>query len=111
MKKKIIILSLIGITIASADYIKGVKYYNRYIKNKSGLKSTTLIKELNVTNPLQLNYIFDNNRTILFKTLKDNNNSKAIKGLERILKSKRKTKDVKDFLDGILDGKLPASCS
>jgi len=97
------------VTTASADYNKGFKYYNKYVKKKSGLKSTQLIKALGVKNVDELNKLFENNGKGLIEKLKASGNTKAAKAMEKVIK-KGKLKDVKDFLKGIMEGKIPAGC-
>jgi len=97
------------VSTASADYNKGFKYYNKYVKKKSGLKSTQLIKVLEVKNIDELNKLFENNGKGLVEKLKATGKDKAAKAMEKIIK-KGKLKDVHDFLKGIMEGKIPAGC-
>ena len=96
-------------SVAMADYNKGFKYYNKYVKRKAHLKSTQLIKELGVQTVDELKALFANNGKPLVEKLKKIN-PKAAKGVEKIIK-KRKLKDLEDFLVGIMEGKIPAGCS
>ena len=88
------------------DYDKGFKYFRHYFKN---IKVTVFLKQLN------LNY---NNISIItnkenFKKLIENSNLKnkkeILKGVNIIFK-KHKQYDLKEFLKGILEGKIPAGC-
>jgi ribosomal protein S3AE len=104
-----VVSGLIG-SVAFADYNRGFKYYNKYIKRKAHIKSTELIKILDVNTTDDLNKLFENNASGLIQKLKDNNQTKAVKGVEKIIK-KGKLKDLEDFLKGIMEGKIPAGCS
>jgi len=97
------------VTTASADYNKGFKYYNKYVKKKSGVKSTELIKMLGVKSIDELNKLFENNGKGLVEKLKAAGNEKAAKAMEKVIK-KGKLNDVHDFLKGIMEGKIPAGC-
>jgi len=97
-------------TTASADYNKGFKYYNKFVKKKSHIKSTQLIKLLGVKTPDELKALFKDNAKGLIEKLKASGNKKAVKGIEKIIK-KGKLKDLEDFLIGIMNGKVPAGCS
>jgi len=96
-------------SVAMADYNKGFKYYNKYVKRKAHLKSTQLIKELGVQTVDELKALFADNGKPLVEKLKKIN-PKAAKGVEKIIK-KGKLKDLEDFLVGIMEGKIPAGCS
>ena len=98
------------VSTASADYNKGFKYYNKYVKKSSHIKSTQLIKMLGVNTPDELKALFKDNGKGLIEKLKASGNEKAVKGIEKIIK-KKKLKDVEDFLIGIMNGKVPAGCS
>jgi hypothetical protein len=96
-------------SVAMADYNKGFKYYNKYVKRKAHLKSTQFIKALGVKTVDELKALFkDNGKPLLEKAKKIN--PKAAKGIEKIIK-KGKLKDLEDFLVGIMQGKIPAGCS
>ena len=97
------------VSTASADYNKGFKYYNKYVKRKAHLKSTQLIKELGVQTVDELKALFADNGKPLVEKLKKIN-PKAAKGVEKIIK-KGKLKDLEDFLIGIMEGKIQAGCS
>jgi len=100
----------LSVSVAMADYNKGYKYYNKYIKKKSGLKSTQLIKVLGVKTADELEALFKDNAKPLIEKLKAAGQEKAAKGVEKIVK-KKKLNDLKDFLVGIMNGKIPAGCS
>ncbi|MRJ06785.1 MAG: hypothetical protein C6I01_04625 [Epsilonproteobacteria bacterium] len=97
-------------TSALADYNKGYKYYNKYVKKKAHLKSTQLIKVLGVKTPDELKALFADNGKGLIEKLKAAGQDKAAAGVEKIIK-KGKLKDLEDFLIGIMNGKIPAGCS
>jgi len=97
------------VSTASADYNKGFKYYNKYVKKKSGIKSTQLIKILGVKSIDELDALFKNNGKPLVEKLKAAGKDKAAKAMEKVIK-KGKLKDVHDFLKGIMEGKIPAGC-
>jgi hypothetical protein len=104
------IIAGLSMTSAMADYNKGLKYYNKYVKKKSHLKSPQLIKELNIQTTAQLDELLKNNAAGLISALKAKGENKAAAGVEKIVK-KGKLKDLKDFLTGIMEGKIPAGCS
>ena len=106
-------------TLAFANYNKGYKYFKKYIENNH-IKSSDFLKEFNIT-PKNIDKKF--NKKIIVKIndlmteLEEENDKKDIsklkklkKGLIEIFKSKKKTNDVKDFLKGIIEGKVPAKC-
>ena len=97
-------------TTALADYNRGFKYYNKYVKKKSHIKSTQLIKILGVQTVDELKALFKDNGKPLIEKLKATGHEKAAKGVEKIIK-KGKLKDLEDFLVGIMEGKIPAGCS
>jgi hypothetical protein len=98
------------VTTAFADYDKGYKYYTKYIKKKSGLKSTQLIQVLGVKTVDDLKALFADNGKPLVEKLKAAGKEKAAEGVEKIIK-KGKLQDLEDFLIGIMEGKIPAGCS
>jgi len=97
-------------TTAMADYNKGYKYYNKFVKNKSHVKSTEMIKILGVKSPDELKELFKDNGKGLVEKLKSAGKDKAAAGIEKIIK-KGKLNDLQDFLIGIMNGKIPAGCS
>jgi hypothetical protein len=105
------IIAGLSMTSAIADYNKGVKYYNKFVKNKSGLKSLDLIKKLNIKTAAQLDKLLDNKAAGLIAALTKAGDAKSAAGIAKIAKSKKKLKDLRDFLIGIMNGKLPAGCS
>ena len=92
-----------------ADYNKGFKFYQKYIKKPTKITSTKFIKELNISTEKDINLLLENNADLLIKKLKENNQTKAIKGIKKIIK-KHKLKDLNDFIKGIYEGKIPAGC-
>jgi len=104
------IIAGLSVTSAMADYNKGFKYYNKYIKRKAHLKSPQMLKILGVKTSAELEALFANNAQGLIKALKAAGQDKAAKGVEKIVK-KHKLNDLKDFLIGIMNGNIPAGCS
>ena len=104
------IIAGLSVTSAMADYNKGFKYYNKYVKKKSKLKSSQMLTLLNITTPDQLNALLANNASGLISALEAKGQTKAADGVRKIVK-KHKLNDMKDFLIGILNGKIPAGCS
>ena len=91
------------------SYNKGFKFYGRYVYRKTHIRSTKLLKDLNIQLPSQLEVLFDNNAKPFIKKLKEKGYNKVAKGIERIIK-KGHIQDLYKFLKGILNGKIPASC-
>ena len=115
--RKLILVGLIGILITNlfADYNKGFKYFQKYIKRKTQYNATQFLEALEINSTDKLNNYFDKNTSKLFVVIEDLNISKKkkeklIKSLKKLQK-KHKIRDVKDFLKGILNGKIPAGCS
>jgi hypothetical protein len=104
------IIAGLSMTSAMADYNKGFKYYNKMVKKKSKLKSSQMLKLLNIKTAAQLEALLANNAKGLIAALKAKGQDKAAKGIEKIVK-KHKLNDLKDFLVGIMNGKIPAGCS
>ncbi len=98
------------LTTAMADYNKGFKYYNKLVLRKSHLKSPKMLALLGVKTPAQLDKLLANNAKGLIEALKAKGQDKAAAGVSKIVK-KHKLNDLKDFLNGILNGKIPAGCS
>ena len=99
-----------SMTVAMADYNKGYKYYNKLVLKKSHLKSKKMLDLLGIKSPAQLEKLLDNNAKGLIAALKAKGQDKAAAGVAKIVK-KHKLNDLKDFLIGILNGKIPAGCS
>ena len=96
-------------TTALADYNKGYKYYDKYIKRKSHIKAPEFIEILGVQTPDELKELFKNNAKPLIEKLEKAGKKKAAKAVEKLAK-KHKLKDLEDFLVGIMNGKIPAGC-
>ena len=92
------------------DYSIGYKYYTKYILQPAKIKVTDFIKIIGAKNEDDLNKLFENNAQKLIEVLKKEKQFIAIKGIEKIIK-KGKLNDLKAFLQGVLAGKIPASCS
>jgi hypothetical protein len=97
-------------SVAMADYNKGFKYYDKFVKRKAHLKSTQMIKVLGVQTVDELKALFKDNGKPLVEKLKAAGQDKAAAGVEKIIK-KGKLQDLEDFLVGIMEGKIPAGCS
>ena len=112
MKKSLLLLAILGVsTLTFASYTKGFKYYKKYITRKTDLKATQFIKDLNITSNEDVKMYFETNTSKIIQKLNDANETKAAKIFKnKILKSKKKTKDIEDFIKGVLNGKIPASC-
>jgi len=104
------IIAGLTVTSAMADYNKGFKYYNKFIKKKSKLKSKAMLDLLGVKTTAELEALLDNDAKGLIDALKAKGQDKAAAGVEKIVK-KHKLNDLKDFLIGIMNGKIPAGCS
>jgi len=94
----------------SGDYNVGYKYYVKYIAKPSKIKVTDFVKIIRAKNEKDLDELFADNGKKLLEILKEEKQFIAIKGLEKIIK-KGKLEDLKAFLKGVLEGKVPASCS
>ncbi|NPA10681.1 MAG: hypothetical protein GXO62_00375 [Epsilonproteobacteria bacterium] len=99
----------LSVSVAMADYNKGYKYYNKYIKKKSKIKSKQLLDKLGVKSADELKALFKDNAKGLIEKV-EAINPKAAEGIKKIVK-KGKLKDLEDFLIGIMNGKIPAGCS
>jgi hypothetical protein len=103
------LIASVATTMSFADYNKGFKYFNKYVKKSSGVTSTAFLKKIDIEDPDDLDALFANNAKGLIEAANKAGLPKVAKGLEKIVK-KHKTKDVEDFLKGILNGKVPAGC-
>ncbi len=104
-----LLLASVGTTAVFADYNKGFKYYKRYITHKTHIKATKMIKLLGVQTATQLKALFKDDAKPLIEKLQKSGHAKAAKIIEkRFAHSKRKLKDLEDFLVGIINGKIPA---
>jgi len=102
-----VLLASVSASVAMADYTKGFKYYQRYIKKASHIKGSEFPKILGVQTPDELKALFKDNAKPLIEKLEKSGHKKAAKAVEKIAK-KHKLKDLEDFLVGILNGKIPA---
>ena len=111
MKRVISIFASVAFfaTALMADYNTGYKYFSKYIKRKTHIKSPELLKILKVQTADELKALFENKEE-LHKRIEATGNKKLIKAFEKIEK-KGKLKDLEDFLVGIMEGKIPAGCS
>jgi len=92
------------------NYNIGYKYYAKYIIKTSKIKVTDFVKIIEAKSNKDLDKLFQNNAKLLLKKLKDEKQFYAIKGMIQIIK-RNKLNDLKEFLKGVLAGKIPASCS
>ena len=92
------------------DYNQGYKYYTKYILKPSQIKVTDFVKIIGAKTNEDLDKLFADNGKKLIEILKEQKQFIAIKGLEKIIK-KGRLNDLKEFLKGVLAGKVPASCS
>ena len=91
------------------SYNKGFKFYGRYVYRKTHMRSTVLLNNLGIQLPNQLEVLFDNNGAPFIKKIKEKGYNKVAKGIEQIIK-RGHIQDLYQFLKGILNGKIPASC-
>jgi membrane-anchored protein YejM (alkaline phosphatase superfamily) len=109
---KIVMALLAGSILAStamADYNKGYKYFQKYVKKASGIKGTDFLKVAGIKTPDQVDELLKDNAKGLIEKLKKDGHKKAAKAIEKIVK-KHKLNDLKDFLKGMTEGKIPAGC-
>jgi len=102
-----LLLASVSASVAMADYNKGYKYYQKYVKKSSGIKGTDFLKVIGVNTPDQLTPLLKDNAKPLIEKLEKSGHKKAAKAVEKIVK-KHKLNDLKDFLVGMLNGKIPA---
>ncbi|WP_024787766.1 MULTISPECIES: hypothetical protein [unclassified Lebetimonas] len=101
------LLASVTATMAFADYNKGFKYYEKYVKRMSHIKGTKFLKIIGAQTPDDINALFKNNAKPLISLLEKKGQKKAAKAIEKIVK-KHKLNDLKDFLVGMVNGKIPA---
>jgi hypothetical protein len=102
-----LVLSL-SATAALADYNKGYKYYNKYVKAKAGIKGTDFLKLVGIKSPEDVDALFKDGGKPLVEKLEKLGKKKAAKYIKKILK--KHAKDLEDFLKGMAAGKIPAGC-
>jgi hypothetical protein len=102
-----LLLASVSTSVALANYNKGYKYYKRFIFGKAHIKGLKFLKILGVTTPAQLDPLFKDNGKPLIQLLEKKGYKKAAKEVEVIAKH-HALKDLKDFLTGMLNGKIPA---
>jgi hypothetical protein len=95
------------------DLIKKLKQIKEIIKNSKNIPENQINKkEINLTSLNNENNISINNNEL--KIIKDlnlttKNIDKIIKNIKKLIK-KKKIENLKDFLDGLMQGKIPAGC-
>ncbi|QCI28600.1 hypothetical protein [Caminibacter pacificus] len=92
------------------DYNIGYKYYTKYILKPAKIKVTDFVKIIRAKNEEDLNKLFANNAEKLKEILKKEKQFIALEGIEKIIK-RNKLNDLKEFLKGVIAGKVPANCS
>jgi hypothetical protein len=97
------------VSTASASYNKGYKYFQKYVKKASGIKGTEFLKIIGAQTPADVEALLKDNAKPLIEKLKKDGHAKAAKAIEKIVK-KHKLNDLKDFLKGMTEGKIPAGC-
>jgi len=102
-----VLLAALSSTAAFADYNKGFKYYQKFVKRASGIKGTDFLRLLNIQTPDDVNALLKNNAKPLIEKLDKLGKKKAANAIAKIVK-KHKLKDLKDFLVGMVNGKIPA---
>ena len=102
-----LLLASISVSVATADYDKGLKYYKKYVMKKSGMKGSELVKTLGVKAPEEVKALLKDNAQPLIEKLEKLGKKEAAEGIRKIVK-KKKLKDLEDFLVGIINGKIPA---
>jgi len=103
------LLASIGVTSAFANYTKGFKYYKRYVLRTSHIKGTQFLQIIGAQTPSDVNALLKDNAKPLIALLEKKGKVKAAKAIEKIAK-KHKLNDLKDFLIGMVNGKIPAGC-
>jgi hypothetical protein len=102
------LVASLGVTAAMADYNKGYKYYNKYVKRKTGVKGTEFLKIIGANSPEDVEALFKDGGKPLIEVLEKKGYKKAAKQIKKILK--KHAKDLEDFLKGMTAGKIPAGC-
>ena len=64
-----VLLAALSASVAMADYNKGFKYYQKYVKKASGIKGSEFPKLLGVQTPEQLEALFKDNAKPLIEKL------------------------------------------
>ena len=103
------LLASVGVTSAFANYTKGFKYYKKYVLRKSHIKGTQFLKIIGAQTPADVNALLKDNAKPLIALLEKKGKKKAAKAIEKIVK-KHKLNDLRDFLIGMVNGKIPAGC-
>jgi len=92
------------------DYSLGFKYYSKYIFKPAKIKVTDFVKIIGAKTKNDLDKLFANNGELLIKKLEEQKQTYALEGVKTIIK-KGKLNDLKAFIQGVMEGKVPASCS
>lgn len=102
-----LLLASVSVSVATADYDKGLKYYKKYVMKKSNLKGSELVKIIGAKTPEEVKALLKDNAKPLIEKLEKLGKKEAAEGIKKIAK-KKKLKDLEDFLVGIVNGKIPA---
>jgi len=92
------------------DYNIGYKYYTKFILKPAKIKVTDFIKIIGAKTPEDIDKLFENNAQKLKEVLAKEKQNIALEGINQIIKRK-KLNDLKAFLKGAVEGKIPANCS
>ena len=101
------LLASVTATMAFANYNIGFRYYKRYVNRMSHIKGTQFLKIIGAQTPDDINKLLKDNAKPLITLLEKKGYKKAAKAIEKIAK-RHKLKDLKDFLVGMVNGKIPA---
>jgi hypothetical protein len=122
---KLLLAVVIGLSFVpstlSGYYIKGNKYYIKYVRLEDGIKCPKLIKKLGAKKQSDLVPYFENDGKKLFTFLENMKVktkdpkmvykiNQTIKGL-RLIQDRGALNDVLDFLQGLMVGNIPAGCA
>ena len=100
-------LLLASVSVATADYDKGFKYYKKHVMKKKEIKASELVKIVGMKTPQDVKALLKDNAKPLIEKLEKLGKKEAVEGIKKIVK-KKKLKDLEDFLVGIVNGKIPA---
>jgi len=92
------------------DYNIGYKYYIKFILKPANIKVSDFVKIIGAKTTQDLDELFANNGEKLLEVLKEQKQNIAIDGVKQIIK-RGKLNDLKAFLKGVIEGKVPANCS
>ena len=102
-----LLLVSVSVSVVSADYDKGLKYYKKYIMKKSDIKGSEFVKIVGMKTPGDVKALLKDDAKPLIEKFEKLGKKEVIEGIKKIAK-KKKLKDLEDFLVGIVNGKIPA---